>query len=711
MDEKFQYQPLPRSDGLRILHLEASKDFASELVGTLSSVPFSAKPAYVALSYTWKDRDVSHAMVPLPASLRGSGTPFLRLRNTSGGGESPGERAPTPGERPLGARFPIGHNLALALLHLRPRSGPPLPLWIDQVCINQIDNAERAAQVALMSFIYQRTRLVVCWLGVAEWYGDTSGYRSFRDIFSFVDDARRNETRLLPGFDPIPHGTAPGAMEDLRSINDMELYQLPANSKIDPLNPYWQRIWIVQEVCLAPRVVFMQGPYACDQVQLASAPRLTHHAAQPASTDKDWIQRLVEARAGRFSDAMRLEALVERFRESGCHELRDKLFALVGLANDAWAVAGGSDGVAAEKKDAKRKSNSRRRGGSRRKGGGGSPTPEPSDGRLSIDYERSFFDIWCEAVKFFLEAATPIKDFCEHPFETRDEREAKVVRFAGILQQAFAGKVQEEMTSRSEIKIRPGHGVMTKGYIAGRILHLGPSYDEYIGSHLKHSQWLQSWSRYYTDHGDLGELRKMEEQFSTKIIEMYTDADVARVKAFEHDLTCAILSPTQPISGKELASAASAGRASLQRRVASLQVSSRPPRRFLGSDLCMGMVAGEAQVGDVILRFWNCDAAVVASTTTHRISQPSGAQRTKGGKRVVANMDVHTIIGRADVAELTSRLPQDARAKDKMGFHGAISEDGESVASDKSPNRSHRVDIYMDFVTLQKVSEAIVIGE
>ncbi|KLU83740.1 hypothetical protein MAPG_02791 [Magnaporthiopsis poae ATCC 64411] len=709
MDEKFQYQPLPPSDGLRILHLEASEEFASELVGTLSSVPFSARPAYVALSYTWQDRDADHAGIPLPASLLSSRTPFLRLKNAGDNGGPPGDGAPgekppevrPPGEQPPGgkapgAQFPIGHNLALALLHLRPRGGPPLPLWIDQICINQADNAERAAQVALMSFIYQRTRLVVCWLGIIiDQYAPPGHLYSFASVTKLCEDARRNKTRFWPEFGPIPSNIAPGHQTDLRAIYDMELYQWPDYYQIDPLNSYWQRIWIVQEVCLAPRLVYMQGPYVCGQTQLAGATCRSatgQRKPQSAGADKGWLQRLVEARAGRFSQAMRLEALVERFQGSGCHEPRDKLFALVGLAYDAWAVAEAENGD------------------KERKRGSWSAKPERGDGRLSIDYERSFFDIWCDAVAFYLWQANPMTDFGKLPHEMEDERRAKIVRFAGTLQQAFGGGVHEEMASVSEATIESRGYVVAKGYIAGKIRHLGPTYDEYVGSHWKHSQWLQSWPRYYTEPSDMEELRKMEEQFSSKIIDTYTDADVARIKVFDDLPDCCFAYSPLALGGADpdgIVEAVVRYHPYIYRPVW-LQESSLPPRRFLGSDRCMGMAPEGAQVGDLIVRFWNCDAAVVVRASQDRVPPCRDSEREPAG---APSQQIYHIIGRADVAEQQSRSPQDAKAKDKMKVYGAVFEGGRYVASGESPPRTDALYISMDLRTLQRVSEAIVIHE
>src|SRR5436305_4814257 len=42
-----------------------------------------------------------------------------------------------------------------------------LTLWIDQVCINQKDTAEKAKQVVLMGDVYSNANKVVVWLGQA----------------------------------------------------------------------------------------------------------------------------------------------------------------------------------------------------------------------------------------------------------------------------------------------------------------------------------------------------------------------------------------------------------------------------------------------------------------------------------------------------------------------------------------------------------------
>jgi hypothetical protein len=44
----------------------------------------------------------------------------------------------------------------------------PIHIWIDQICINQDDIAERAQQVSLMTEIYEGGLEVIVWLGIED---------------------------------------------------------------------------------------------------------------------------------------------------------------------------------------------------------------------------------------------------------------------------------------------------------------------------------------------------------------------------------------------------------------------------------------------------------------------------------------------------------------------------------------------------------------
>jgi len=68
------------------------------------------------------------------------------------------------------APFAVSTILLEALLHLR-NSFAPRTVWIDAICVNQNDDAERSSQVLLMPKIYITASRVVIWLGKREPWG------------------------------------------------------------------------------------------------------------------------------------------------------------------------------------------------------------------------------------------------------------------------------------------------------------------------------------------------------------------------------------------------------------------------------------------------------------------------------------------------------------------------------------------------------------
>ncbi|KAI1748690.1 heterokaryon incompatibility protein-domain-containing protein [Xylaria castorea] len=115
-------------DHIRILSLAASETFTDPIHVSLSIASLGNQPTYEALSYCW--------------------------------GDASDKRLIFCDSRP----FPVGQNLEEALRHLRQSEGARV-LWIDAICINQNDLAERASQVKLMHHIYQTASRVLVWLG------------------------------------------------------------------------------------------------------------------------------------------------------------------------------------------------------------------------------------------------------------------------------------------------------------------------------------------------------------------------------------------------------------------------------------------------------------------------------------------------------------------------------------------------------------------
>ncbi|RDW63742.1 hypothetical protein BP6252_11287 [Coleophoma cylindrospora] len=206
--------------------------------------------------------------------------------------------------------FRIRRNLFDALLHLRQPSSQAL-LWVDAICINQADTAERNQQVQRMADIFSGARRVLVWLGL-----ETVNTRL---AFSFLAHAylgspsNRKELMNDPGWDAVK-----------------ELCE----------NDYWKRVWIVQEICLAPRVAILCGRQQIPWKYISELRNARKHIwPQYHSPGERGFLRSLPARIDQQKEA-RLKAgcvlwtLLENFKDSLCQEIHDKIYGFLGLSTD-----------------------------------------------------------------------------------------------------------------------------------------------------------------------------------------------------------------------------------------------------------------------------------------------------------------------------------------------------------------------------------------
>jgi hypothetical protein len=133
-------------------------------------------------------------------------------------------------------KFPVRRNLWWALYHLRKTLFWKRVLWIDGICIDQQNVSERGSQVMIMGLIYSLATRVLVWLGeeVIGPFSSDAAMKAFARIAA-RRTPRRAEMRILH---PLPR------------IYTRSLYQ----------REYWERLWIVQEVCVAWRIEICCGP-------------------------------------------------------------------------------------------------------------------------------------------------------------------------------------------------------------------------------------------------------------------------------------------------------------------------------------------------------------------------------------------------------------------------------------------------------------------
>ncbi|KAH7011514.1 heterokaryon incompatibility protein-domain-containing protein [Ilyonectria destructans] len=138
--------------------------------------------------------------------------------------------------------FAATKNLVASLHHLRQllRGEETLPLWIDAICINQGDVEERNAQVSMMKQIYEKSILVISWLGEV----GASGLKYLDELADWVhgqpDEPRSESSQTRPiSF----------------KIHVKERFQEMKDAARIVANPYWMRVWTVQEYT-SPRLGF-----------------------------------------------------------------------------------------------------------------------------------------------------------------------------------------------------------------------------------------------------------------------------------------------------------------------------------------------------------------------------------------------------------------------------------------------------------------------
>lgn len=224
MESPYQYEPLGSKTSFRLLEL-APRDSGDSLSCRLLVTTTTTCPTYEAISYCWGDDQKLDRM-------------------------SCGDKV-----------IPITANLNEVLQQLR-LPGCSRTLWADAVCINQDDFQERAAQVKFMRTIYHRATKVLICLGSPG--NDT--YECLNLIRTIYDSL----TQSVPALKNKQNA------KDVRSLVkrvksillDMPSLDSPSWDALALLfdQPWFRRIWVIQEVTEARDAVVIYGGVPIDWI-------------------------------------------------------------------------------------------------------------------------------------------------------------------------------------------------------------------------------------------------------------------------------------------------------------------------------------------------------------------------------------------------------------------------------------------------------------
>jgi hypothetical protein len=200
-----------------------------------------------------------------------------------------------------GHKFQAKANLEKALRRFR-RENLHQALWVDAICINQTDMAERSKQVSVMGQIYKSCRECAIWLGEVEEepIGAIEFPKTWRKAEIDYLDRLIKELNITESPKPLQragkHGDAPidveGAFEIMelmashKHLHEMPFFTIPSTGtyRIPPpgtafelsdlwaksvyslenilQRPWWRRIWTVQEALLPEKATLHVGPHS-----------------------------------------------------------------------------------------------------------------------------------------------------------------------------------------------------------------------------------------------------------------------------------------------------------------------------------------------------------------------------------------------------------------------------------------------------------------
>lgn len=224
---------------LRLLPGTKDDEVAIEIIHRAAK----SKPKYEALSYVWGLPDQPHQVVVTQTHASSSRTAHL------------GERILAKFSRSrINATFMlvIGKNLFVALEHLRHKDKARV-LWIDAICINQDDPAEKSTEVLRMGDIYRNARRVVVWLG-EESEDSSLAMSKLREIGQDIDYWIDGMTFKLMA----KLGSKLHYLEAHREQVETARTSWIAINRLFG-RPWFTRLWVLQEIGLASNAVVVAG--------------------------------------------------------------------------------------------------------------------------------------------------------------------------------------------------------------------------------------------------------------------------------------------------------------------------------------------------------------------------------------------------------------------------------------------------------------------
>jgi hypothetical protein len=255
-----------------------------------------------------------------------------------------------------GIQVPVTRNLEIVLraLAINEEFQDNYKIWIDAICINQNNDAEQASQVRKMREIYCGAWSVISWLG------ENDGPADVKDAFQFV--------RTLASLPENQQDLSKLLVQKPGLIRQEGFFALHEFMK----RPYWTRLWVVQELamgasftvlrcddelldlesfCKGISVLYRGHNWTLKDRLLARERKLRHldgdHGAwyhiQSLHLVHQAVRELISYESTGTGSRLGFRRLLQVASSGQCRDIRDKVFALLGLMEPQIAGAIGQD--------------------------------------------------------------------------------------------------------------------------------------------------------------------------------------------------------------------------------------------------------------------------------------------------------------------------------------------------------------------------------
>jgi hypothetical protein len=283
----------------RLLHIHPAIDEDERLECTCIPFEIDNAPAYEALSYVWG--------------------PIQQPDEILCNGQSIG----------------IQPSLSSALKRLRLPHSERI-IWADAICINQSDNVEKSHQVPLMGSIYSKAERVVVWLGQGHPIETRTAFQALRYIASAC--YQYNQENGIDDEDYYANHKAVSLPE--------EAFSSEVCTSLEELfnNPWFSRIWCVQEIQLARDALVLRGHDEIPWADLAMGASWIFDKNTGVSDETDPLVALLDNIQTGGVEVMRRKDLgtttllenLFNFRRFEASDPRDKVY---GLSNLIWPIS------------------------------------------------------------------------------------------------------------------------------------------------------------------------------------------------------------------------------------------------------------------------------------------------------------------------------------------------------------------------------------